>query len=464
MTVFASCSKEDNGVGNGPAEGPAARMGMSFTLPQQAVSRALGYGDGDDVNASTAESAVKSVSVFVFQSGVAAQTGAATHFNNIATQFTEASGKYTLKSDYNIKTVSGASTVYIAVNLPAAMQKTYSNEAALKAVFGDVAAMSNATTGFTMISDAESVNLKTYDAADAAATTTTVTADVSRIVSKLVASSTAATYKATWTNGVELTYSIEAYNVYNEALDSYLIGQGTTKSTLNTFDASYLKGATAPANGNNPVALNPADLTALLAANTEYYIGENKQLPSQYQNTTYAFVATTVTTNKVAKWNSSTEVVDWETADYSSIKDVYVVSCKDGATYITNVEADATEIGTELNTLESDASFATVYTYKAGYVHFMVPLNKYADNDYRIGRNEFIHLNVTGIKTIDSVFPGYPGDEDDPEKPVDPTDKTPGVNPDPHDPTDPIDDEPAVLNVVITIKPWIYKDNSTILQ
>lgn len=446
VVALSSCSKEDSGVD--PVDGSKARMNLSFTLPQEVKTRA-------DQDANPNESFVETIAVYIFNNGVAAGTGGYTIFDDIDNQFDKAGGVYTLKAANNIQTVSGDMKIYVAINLPT--PKAYSTESALLAAYEDVADMSVALK-FTMLSAAKSETLVAYDEDDAAATTTSVEMEIDRVVSKLVATSNSATYKATWTgpDAIELDYTIAGYNVYNEATNSFLVEQATTKSTLNLLDASYAKGNKTVAVG--AYSQGDASLTALTNG---YYIGENNQTPSEYGNTTYAFVATTVTTNKVAKWNTTTKVVDWGTADYSSIKDVFVVVHEDG-TYITNITADATQIAAELNTIKPNS--ATVYTYKGGYVHFMVHLNKNGANDYTIGRNEFIHLKVTGIKSFDGKFPGYPGDGTTPTKPIDPTEEIPGVNPDPIKPTDPVDGEKAVLNVEITMNPWKYKGNEVILQ
>lgn len=444
VVAFSSCSKDENGAG--PNDGSKARMNLSFTLPQEVMSRA-------DQSATGKESKVNTISVFIFNNGVAAAEGGYTNFNNIAAQFEVSGGKYTLKPDNNIKTVAGDMTIYVAINLPS--PAAYATETALLAAFDDVADLS-VDNAFTMFSAAYSKTLVAYDENNVAGTTNSVSMSIDRIVSKVVATTTANTFETTWTNGVKLTYTIAGYNVYNEALDSYLVKQATTKSTLNGFEASYAK-------GNNAVMLGTygAGDPTLSTLTNGYYIGENKLLPSEYGNTTYAFVATTVKPNMAAKWDAAAKTAVWSAATYTAGADIYVVA-HEGSNYLTNVQADAIDIAAEFNTITANS--ATVYTYPEGYVHFMVYLNKNGANDYTIGRNEFIHLNVKGIKALDGVFPGYPGTDGEGEKPIDPTVEDPGVNPDPKDPKDPIDGAAAVLNVEITVNPWTYKNNDTILQ
>jgi hypothetical protein len=149
--------------------------------------------------------------------------------------------------------------------------------------------------------------------------------------------------------------------------------------------------------------------------------------------------------------------VEWTAGAQSATDDLYIV--KNGAeTYITKLRADADAIAYALD--------QTVFTYTDGMVHFITWLNHDGINDANIGRNQFIHLHVLGVASINGtgngVFPGYPGDPGNPELPIDPFEDDPN-NPDPLKPEDPIDGAPAQLKVKVTVNPWTYKENSVIL-
>ncbi|MCD8178892.1 MAG: fimbria major subunit [Tannerellaceae bacterium] len=154
----------------------------------------------------------------------------------------------------------------------------------------------------------------------------------------------------------------------------------------------------------------------------------------------------------------------------------------------------------------------STYEFPYGYIYYRVFLNRVgptgaalgADDKYNVYRNQFIHLDITGVKMggeptdpsdptkpggPGGFGPGYPGnppiDPTDPNDPgpkvpidpfnppgIDPGDPTkPGTtppggnpgNPNKHDPEEPIDETEADLKVNIKIKPWEYMPNGIIL-
>jgi len=464
--TFVACSNDDdNGNGITTGNGEAARMSISIKLPADA-SGARAW--DDDVNATTAESTINSVTVYVFNgtNGAAMKDGGFTHFPSVSNSFTESSGVYTLKTSENIKTVSGNAKVYVAANLPAGKAIAYASESLMLAAFDEVENLDNTdtTTGFTMFSEGAAVTLPAYDENNPNTTTGQVTANLDRVVTKLVGSTATASYTESWPsfNDVKFTYEIKGMGVYNEAIESYLAKNTTTLSTLNPFAKSVLK--------PNASVVNPhPGGESTTAALTGFYIGENTEGAGNatFGYTTYAMVATTVSIDKEGDWDTGNDVVEYTSvAPYGKgSDDVYIVKYQ-GIDYVTSSQAKASNISNGFATRDGLApgDEPKIYVYTKGWVHFQVYLNREGTNDYNVGRNEFIHVKVNGVVIGDGQFPGYPGDPTDPEKPIDPTDPLDPNNPDPKDPDENIDPEAASLNIEIAINKWTYKANETILQ
>ena len=550
-TLFASCAKEENSqdlAGNGEP----AKVGFSFEIPTQAAAtRAETQISTND------EIKVNRISVFIFdETGAPATLGHYTHFDEanvdaakkVSTAFTAGTNSssqkttFTLNEDYYIETVSGLAHLYVGINLPASLDHAYASEAALWAAKSNAngEGLKNQTPAtwngegfaraadFTMFGQAVAagnkleVELKDFEADGL----TTVPVDVERVVSKVVGTTQKAVFPAVkqgvtalnpsaaelavWDNGLQLEYTIAAYNVYNEMSESFLnykAGQSVWDSKYDDLQSYFkdLGGNVAPFDLGTTAGKNididatrvydiaaagnqtASGVDATLAAMTGFYIGENYSSKNPAANslsrngsTTYAMVATTVTTNKVAAW-VGTEVV-WNDAvggRTQGTETLYIVKARNKETGIEEVyittENNATNgaqaildglyaLTTDGEDMESDRSNAVyssakMYTYLQSYVHFQVWLNRDGFNDYNVGRNEFIHVHVTGVTGMDGngngLFPGYPGDDEDPKKPGDL---------DGQDPNDPVDGSLAKLKVVITVKDWKYRQNGGVLS
>ncbi len=466
--TLAGCSKDGENDNTKPLEGESARLGITLRMPVQ--TRAF----PDDVNATTAESELKSVTVYVFSAanGAALTDGGFTHFPSVTSSFTESNGTYTLNASENIKAVSGSVKVYVAANLPSLKAVAYSTESAMLAAFDELAKIDNTdgSTGFTMFSPAIPLTLAAYDENDAS-TIGKAPAVLDRVVSKLVASTATTTYSKSWfdddvTNKVTFEYKVVGMGVYNEAVESYLALNSTTKSTLNTYAQSVLK-------NNAPVPTHPTGENATSAL-TGFYICENTEGAGDatFGKSTYAMIATTVTIDKEGEWDATADggdgdVVYKSTTPYGGgTDDVWVVIYRN-IHYVTSSKTKAEAITAGLEgkySLSTGSLDDNIYLYKDGYVHFQVYLNREGRNDYNVGRNEFIHVKVGDIALGDGKFPGYPGDENNPEKPIDPTDPTDPNNPDPKDPDDNIDPDEAALTVEIDVNKWTYRVNEATLQ
>lgn len=500
---MSGCQKGEpgNGVDGGPITG--SRMGLtlelpaSFFAPEKTRTQDAMYDD---------ETMVKTVHVWVFNAdGTPAEDGDYTVLTRAMFTpgaNTEDNNVYTLLKDNYIDVIASKNAhVYVGVNVPGdALVELSGTEAGLLAAFDDVKTLATAEA-FTMFSALEIVPLVSYVDGDDT-TITEVEVSVGRVASKVVGTTETRTILPTDKDDAEvifaedgdedvvLSYEILEYNVYNEAIDSYLVEpKNTTKSTLNLFDNSYYKADVIDpkpvVNGNKSIEVKDAKgnynneewrKEHLTNLTNMFYIGENKSTAadengiSRVGKTTYAFVTTKVRVNKTAKWNAELNDgeggIEWdavgedgETTD--GTEDLYIVTLLDendaplGEDPIICLEADWLA-------LEEAGVNATSFIYKESYVHFLVWLNHFETNKADVGRNEFIHLHVEGVTGAVGDFPGYPGDPEDPEKPIDPTEEP--NNPDPKDPKDPIDPTPSKLKVVVTVKPWTYKYNGVTLN
>ena len=553
-TLFASCTKEENG-GDLPGNGEPAKVGFSFKLPESAFTRA----NGDPQPASNPdEISVKRISVFIFDvNGMPATVNPYTKFDDteVAAAFAKTSVSnndvYTLQEDYYIETNSGKAHIYVGVNLPASLDKAYANETDLLSAKANAnnekagAATTDATFAkageFTMfgqgldpVTKLPAVDLKEWEEGTPT-TLNTVTVDVQRVVSKVVGTTRQATFSATkagstdlayWglstnpTNDMLLKYDIVGYNVYSELAESYLgyrAGRSVWDSIYDQYE-SFFKNSTGVAawlgDGTHAGANKAMTVFAGSGPNAAlkdlagFYVGENYSSKnpdgagaSLNGNTTYAMVATKVKINYTAAWDATDKKVVWNqipgspTNYTTGTETLYVVEAtvrETGKieTFISTIEADAEAIidgledmrhppvsnpdadaipgnGDEMIEYPVYSSVSTVpYVYKESYVHFLVWLNRDGFNDYNVGRNQFIHVNVTGVTGMDgngnNIFPGYPGEEDDPSKPIDITKND--NNPDPKIITGKIEGGKALLKVVITVKDWIYRENGGVLS
>lgn len=501
--------------------GELAALRMSISMPMIRETRA----DYDKINATEGESAVSTISVYVFDSaGNAAATGAYTALS--VTDFVEPTSGTLWEMDNQstkcpIVTVAGAMRIWVGVNAPAAVRKSFDTEAALLAEYSAISGMvgNGSTTFFTMFSNAKETTLVQAGANDYV---NSVAIEVDRVVSKIIASVdgpvAGVSWPVTWESGgtPTVTYKPAHWRVMQWAQSSYVAPHynvklwntdasqtgfaETYKGALADYDTSVATGTQlsfATIGATQPVAGND-----YVAGGTGRYIGENASREevgmqiAKKGNTTYAFISTTVTVDKQAVWNTGDEVIEWETKNYgfgvTGSEDIYLVRI-DGVDYLTSerengenirlglakidaakegliIVATAGSLPNELTLTQFLAAYPKydyidIFEYKNGYVHFMSWINKIDSNHYDVLRNQFIHIAVNGMNSDledGELFPGYPGDPDDPTIPIDPTDDDPN-NPDPINPTDPVDPLPANLKISVTINPWTYRINSVLL-
>lgn len=449
------CAKDGgdgpNGAGN---EGPA-RMGISFRLPSEAFTRV--DQPADDV--AKFESKINTIQAWVFQGGVAvddvegADTNGGGYFTFDITDFNPAGAVYTLKDAEAVVTASGDVTIFVAANTPAALNKAYDTPAELLAALATVGEMSG-TGAFTMCSAAKNADLTADDGTPGSVNKVSV--DLGRVVSKVQATTKPAgvAFENQWTGGPKLTYTVKGYNVHHDATSSYLVGQA---STLSTPIDETIKPSTLTVHPDAAVGSTLGNLTGGV------YIGENWTDGTNLKGTTtFAMIGTTVALDKVAEWNAVDNKVDWVAAPAmpAAEDDVVILTASKGGVDYTFPLIDTNNLTVESDALSAALTTAgytvTRLTFWDGWVHFQKWLNKAGSNDYNVGRNQFIHLNITGIAQVDGKFPGFPGKDDtNPETPSDPVPDT--------EEDDPVDPLPAELLIEVTVKAWEYVANDVVL-
>ena len=426
-TILASCAKEDN-LNN--ESGEAARVGLSFTLPS-AVTRA------ENVAGTGFENTITKITVFVFNA-----TGDAVPGNGevrAVSDFNVVSNTYTLKAGSEIETTAGARKIYIAANLPSGFT-TPATETALLAQKVAMTAAVNGTTDLVMFSGKMDKPVTAMSIAGASATAqeiadnaaaNKVTGSMERLVAKVVVTRAANTFDQTFAHapsGFKVTYTVDNWGVGTGVSSVYAVKGTKTTGEYNAFNASAFD-RTMPAVGDAKTTGNAA------------YVGENS--PYSIGEMTYAMVRTRAVPNQVAKVNAG--AIAWSAA--GTLTDLYVVIGVDKKAYFCETSADADAV----RALLGDG--AQKYTYPGSYVYFKVFLNHTGSSKAGvIARNEFIHVNVTGV-TAD-VFGGTPGVAPGGGTPTDPTDPN---QPDPIDPNEPITAEEAYLSVEVTVSPWLYE-------
>jgi hypothetical protein len=437
----------------------------------------------------------------------------------------------------------GLMKVYVGINVPNVPSGGYANEQALLDALETVANLSVTTppataTGITMISSVYNPTFVTVLAGDPIPASNKIDATVGRVVAKIVASTpsgkgvgaildqsawlkTDMTEDVTELTGsaVNLKYSLSHWRVFQNAVKSWVIAHPTTNKaagTINSYGASLYPTPNPELAFITPTGtIGDNDLTN---AASFQYIGENASEAGGAPNnvTTYIYVSTKLTVDGRVAWDA-TKKIHWETvAEYggtSSPSDIIVLYhngtgkyyptndqtvaqaiidgvFRDGAREkLVNITAtgadDPNEPGTEMTKEGFLAAYPEYvvesYTYKQGYVHFYTWINKEGTNNYNIARNQYIHMELSGIKDDAIEIYKFAGNvSQDPSKFYDnngvvaatgnagnvryPTDLFDSANPNPLTPGENIDPEKTSMLVNVEVSPWVYRKNPTELQ
>ena len=445
--AFASCTKEDNG--KTLIEGEQASIKLSFTLPS-ATTRATQTAD-------VGESKVHDINVYVFnENGTKASVGDYTSLS--LSDFTKTGDVYTMEDASKIATMSGSKVIYVGINMPAGLKQSFATETLLLAktetVTGLIKRNGAAMDGIAMFTKMEEDLIPDTEGEN------TINANMDRVISKVITTkgTTASNFTITWpTAGLTLAYNVLGVAVYQDAHTTFVAPNAQTlvdTKTKTTWGQVITPFASA---SHNYISLaNTPNTETGRAPLAGFYLGENAPQTPKNGNTTYIMVKTGVTLSKTAYVDGTD--IKWKNSAYGfgeMNEDVYMIR-KDGKDYICDA-ANYNAVATALD--------APYYTYEEGYVYFQVWLNASQAAKYKIYRNQYVHIEVNGIKMNENIFGGYPGIAGDPEtEPIDPTDPLNPNNPDPEDPEDPIEEMPATLLVNITVKPWEYVTNATLLE
>lgn len=378
-------------------------LNVSFQVPGT-------YATADD-NATNDESAVKTVSVFIFDknSGILVSKGSL-----ITSDFTQsASGqKDVYTATQKIATTTGTKSVYVGVNLPAAMDVALGatiNDMKTAVMTTSATTVANISTGFTMFSasDVDATLVETTDAAYA--TNNTVTVQVERLSVKVAVKAAAGLSLAT---GGGVLSNLQ-----------FAIHQSNTKTYRYKYtDASVVKDPNWDAAVNYVAAdyENFSDYVAINAAS----VSDNKDLVARYatENTsklhlekesTYASIKATFVPDAFMDGTGTSKGSNVGQA----AKTFYMVTTNDGVKnyFDVSTEADA------YMALPAVAAKSPVKSaaYTGGVCYYNLWLNP--AGGYNAIRNAFYKATITQI-----IAPGNPSDlPKDPDQPIEsPTDLT----------------------------------------
>ena len=430
MCMFTSCNKEENSDNFATAD---ATFSLSFTLPSDATKATPVTGFG-------IENVVSDITVYIYDNSGNAVTGNGSKITVNATNFDIAGTTYTLKEGVAVGTTSGTRKIYLAANVPTAFTAPATEGGLLVGKLNMTAAATSSQ--ITMFSSINNKNIVSVAAGEPLPAGNKVTTTLERVTAKVVATATSMSVEQTYAHipGFKMEYVIDTWGVANDAKTVFAVKNvNATTGELNAFNATKFANAV----GQRVASPTWSNFTNL-------YIGDNIPARGLQGEATYAMIRTKATPTMVATAPTASSVA-WETA--GSLTDLWVVLTLDKKAYFCSSEANA------------DAVKAVVggewYKYTGCYVYFTIIMN--ASNVGKIVRNEFIHLNVTGI--TNDVFGGSPGDPSNGgQTPVDPTDPTNPDNPNPIDPEEPITPKPANILFEVSVAPWTYDEASVTLK
>jgi len=475
--MFASCNKEVDGVNGDSFEGESTGMGLTITLPSAAEGRATGS-EGTTVNATTAESALNTIYVFIYKTDGTAATGNGTELN-LTGDFDHVGGTtYELKAGSRIEATAGAKKIYIVANLPAGITAPAS-ELALKAMIEDwdtVADSWNMGLGkFVMSSDLTSKTL-VAEAYDVPVSANVVSVDLKRIMSKVTVTADApgARFEQHFSllPAFKIEYFISHFEVAQVAKSAYLIQNVDAVTgnlvTPNANRTGHLPSTVAVGGAFASVVGGTTGTVPDITNNTARYIGENYPESGKIKDATYVMIRTMIKPNQKAVATGS--VITWESlaaGDFAggTGSNLWTVrSLITGQVYFCASSADSDDVADALQSPAGGHSSGDIelVTYNACKAYFTVLINQdRTGKEGVIYRNQYIQLDIAGI--TNDIFNGMPGDPTDPtgDTPPDPQDPD---NPDPWNPEDPIVEEPAGLHVNVTVAPWDYIPNSIMLK
>ena len=455
--MFASCNKEDNEI-NGGQDGKATTMGLSFTLPTAgAETRASLPADASDINATTAENKLSTISVYAFKSN--GDINGTTHFSDVDADFAAVSGVYTLKDAKRIKTTTATRTIYIVAN---AAMETVATEAEFKTKFASSNnGIATPATGLVMSSGAVPTILTPIEVnVTPTPTENDIAATLSRINAKIVVTTEISTpFTQTFASvadaGFEVSYTIIDWAPGLAAVNSYFV-ENRLNGKLVTIATGRTGHATAASSFQTASLFSTANSDWAGAGVKFHYVGENAPENNLIGEATNVMVRTKAAPNRQAKVNAAGDGVEWVAtgADFSA--GFMVLRNKmDGKIYFCKDLATINAVGNLLP--GADWEYAE---YVGGYVYFLVTLNQDKAPKAVVARNQFVNVNITGIA---NGALGWPGSGVDGLTPPDPED--PSIDfPEPFNPEEPVEEYNTYMLVNVTVKPWAYSGTNVELK
>ena len=455
--MFASCNKEDNNEVI-VQDGDATTMGLSFSVPTATNTRA----DGDEITATADESKITSITVFAFKNNGSAAVGNNTRFGNIATEFdAPVSGVYKLKESHRIETTTATKKLYVVANLAAVSATDADTEAKLQALMATWDATGKTwlipTTGMVMASQMVPVNLKTQ-LVNSVPTENEISADLERVSSKVVVTTNNSTkqYQQTLAQvndaAFTITYTVNDWATGIVNTEAFLAQKFDFAGKLMTPTANRTGRPTTDAEFTT---VNNSGVKGTWSGISYKYVGENAPESNKLGESTYIMIRTQAKPNRQASVVSGNVV--WTPAGADLNSGFWILwnnTMGYEGMYFCKNEATADEVASKL----VGTNF-TKLEYKGGYVYYMVTLNLNKTAKATIFRNQFVHVDVTGV--TNDVFVGMPGSGTDGTTPPDPEDPN---NPEPWTPEEPVEEMIAYLQVNVVAKPWIYSGTEVELK
>lgn len=417
LVGVTSCNNDDELSGVQGGEPTFLKLNVSFQVPGT-------YATADD-NATDAESAVKTVSVFIFEkaSGLLVSKGSLA-----TTDFTQSADglKDVYTATAKIATTTGEKTIYVGVNLPASMD--FDLGTSLGHMKTDVQTTSatlltNTTNGFAMFSSTDvNATLVKTDHADYG-TNNTVTVPVERMSVK-VALQAAATLNLATGGGVlsNVEYAIKQSNKKTFRFKN-VDGLATKDPNWATYATGDFESFT------NYVAINASTITDNKNLVVKYAL-ENTSERHLEKEVTYASVRASFVPNAFL---DGTGVSKGSNVGQPA-KTFWLVQTNDGVKNYFDVSTEADDYMT-INDVAAKAPVKVEYTNGRCYYNLFLNPN----GGYNAIRNAFYKATITQI-----IAPGNP-------------------NVGPKNPEQPIE-APTDITVNFEIQPWVMAQWNAILQ
>lgn len=426
--ALSSCSNGDENSSD-PAKGTPTTFTLALTFPKTYAV---------DDNASTAESMVKNIDVFILNT----VDGSTVTYKRIpANQWTLSDGNKYTKAE--IETTIGAKKIYVGINLPDAIRNMISanglvglNETKIHAI--TTAGLTDATNGFAMFSTlgVEKVLLKEADVVSSDATKDNkISVTVERMVAKV-----GVVKAATVTNVGDGTGTVDLSTLM------YTLGNTNTKTFALQYKVSDV--VIDPNYTGYPASYNDTDWEGLETTTANYVAVDangtaNSALAAKYGAENTADVAlkgsntyAAIKVQFLPAMYSNADGTDRDGTNGNTDDNFWTVTLGNGTRKFFDVEVDAS-----MYTTAQTANAPTKEKYVYGICYYSMYLGK--DNGYNFIRNNFYKATIKEIKGLGNYKPGIV----DPSKPGDPVAK-----------------DAALIEMTVEVAPWNMINEDWVLE